>query len=262
MIELGKAKRQVIESICRESSEVLILGAMEGSIGRVWVPKLDIPSFCLIQVGDFSYLIGIPPKGSFALDLKVLMYEVCEKNMITTTDERWEDWIEEQFIGEYRKITRYALKKDENRFDQEKLQAYKNMLPSGFRLKKMDGSSYRMALKEKWSQDFCNNFEDEQHFLSDGLGYVIMKGRKMVAGCSAYGVSSQKMEVEVATLKEFRRQGLALVCSAAFVSECISRGIYPNWDAANLRSVALAEKLGYIYDKEYEVYQLQVNTDD
>lgn len=52
-------------------------------------------------------------------------------------------------------------------------------------------------------------------------------------------------------------QGLALACSAAFLLECLEKGIIPNWDAVNLQSVGLAEKLGYVYDREYQVYQLR-----
>ena len=65
------------------------------------------------------------------------------------------------------------------------------------------------------------------------------------------------MEIEVDTRKDCRRQGLALACSAAFLMECLEKGIVPNWDAANLQSVGLAEKLGYVYEKEYRVYQLK-----
>lgn len=36
----------------------------------------------------------------------------------------------------------------------------------------------------------------------------------------------------------------------------MERNIYPRWDAANLESVAIAEKLGYHFDKEYEVYSI------
>ena len=57
-------------------------------------------------------------------------------------------------------------------------------------------------------------------------------------------------------------QGLALACSAAFLLECLERNIIPNWDAANLKSVGLAEKLGYIYDQEYQVYQIRELRDE
>lgn len=64
------------------------------------------------------------------------------------------------------------------------------------------------------------------------------------------------MEVQVKTKKEYRRQGLALGCSAAFLLECLEKDIIPNWEATNQQSVELALKLGYIYDREYQVYRL------
>ncbi len=64
------------------------------------------------------------------------------------------------------------------------------------------------------------------------------------------------MEIQVATRREYCRQGLALACSAAFLLECLQKDIIPNWDATNQQSVDLAEKLGYMYEREYQVYQL------
>ena len=64
------------------------------------------------------------------------------------------------------------------------------------------------------------------------------------------------MEIQVDTRKDFRRQGLALACSSAFVLECLEKKLIPNWDAANQQSVELAEKLGYMFEREYQVYQL------
>ena len=47
------------------------------------------------------------------------------------------------------------------------------------------------------------------------------------------------------------------MCAAALILECEKRGIYPSWDAHNVESKALAEKLGYRIDKEYTAYILQ-----
>ncbi len=41
---------------------------------------------------------------------------------------------------------------------------------------------------------------------------------------------------------------------AKLILECMDRGLYPSWDAHDMRSVALAEKLGYHLDKEYVTY--------
>ena len=58
------------------------------------------------------------------------------------------------------------------------------------------------------------------------------------------------------THRDYRRRGLAAACSAKLILECRRRGWYPSWDAQNLWSVALAEKLGYHLDHEYTAYEV------
>ena len=119
-----------------------------------------------------------------------------------------------------------------------------------------DKRLYQTALKEEWSRDFCSNFETPEEYEQNGLGFVAMDGRKIVSGCSAYGISEGMFEIQVETRREYQRKGLALACSARFILTCLEQGIYPSWDAISLQSVGLAEKLGYIFDREYKVYQL------
>jgi hypothetical protein len=40
------------------------------------------------------------------------------------------------------------------------------------------------------------------------------------------------------------------------ILEALDRGLSPSWDAANLWSVGLAEKLGYHFDHEYTTYEI------
>ena len=257
MIELGRAKRQVIQSICEGSRDVLLRGAAEGAIGRVWVPHLTNPSYCLVVVGDFAYLLGLPPRGEKALDLKGQIFESAQQAFLYPQDERWADWLEEQFPAQLRIVTRYALKKDEHHFDLEKLRNYVKSVPKGVRIRRIDERLYHQVMREEWSRDLCSNFDTAERFLEYAFGYVALKGRELIAGCSCYGVSEGMMEIEVDTRKDWRRQGLALACSAAFVLECLDKGLVPNWDAVNLQSVGLAEKLGYVFEREYQVYRLK-----
>ncbi len=257
MIELGKKKRESIQPICAGSRDVLLRGAMEGTIGRVWVPSLTGSSYCLVVVGDFAYLLGLPPKGEQALDLKGQIYESASQAFIYPQNEMWADWIEEQFAGQQRLVVRYALKKDEHHFDLDRLRGYVASVPKGVRLRRIDERLYHLAMKEEWSRDLCANFESVEDFMKYGFGYVALKGRELIAGCSCYGVSEGMMEIEVDTRRDWRRQGLALACSAAFLLECLEKGLVPNWDAVNLQSVGLAEKLGYVFEKEYQVYRLK-----
>jgi hypothetical protein len=47
-----------------------------------------------------------------------------------------------------------------------------------------------------------------------------------------------------------------LACSAQLILACLSRGLYPSWDAQNKASVILAERLGYHFDFEYVAYEV------
>mgnify|MGYP002508384539 CR=1 FL=1 len=49
-------------------------------------------------------------------------------------------------------------------------------------------------------------------------------------------------------------RGLATACGARLILECLDRGLYPSWDAIDLRSAALAEKLGYRRGDPYPGY--------
>ncbi len=257
MIELGREKRQSIQSICEGSRDVLLRGAAEGTMGRVWVPSLTDSPYCLVVVGDFAYLLGLPPKGEQALELKSQIYQSADQAFLYPQNERWADWLEDEFLGLIRPVSRYALKKDEHHFDLEKLRGYMKAIPAGIRIKRIDERLYRLALKSEWSRPLCVNFESYKHFSGCCFGYAAMKGREMIAGCSAYGVSEGWMEIEVDTRKDWRGKGLALACCAAFMLECLERELTPNWDAVNYQSVGLAEKLGYIYEGEYRVYRLK-----
>ena len=48
----------------------------------------------------------------------------------------------------------------------------------------------------------------------------------------------------------------ATVACAALILECLEKEKYPSWDAQNMNSVHLAEKLGYEYSHEYPVYEV------
>lgn len=55
---------------------------------------------------------------------------------------------------------------------------------------------------------------------------------------------------------EYRRRGLASICGAKLILECLNRNLYPSWDAQNEASAALAEKLGYHYSHTYTAIEI------
>lgn len=151
------------------------------------------------------------------------------------------------------KTKRYSVRKD-NVFDKEKLQRYVNELPKGYVLKQIDEELYSKALREEWSKDFCTAFADYKQFAENGVGVVAIFGEELVAGAYSYTFYRGGIEIEIDTKEPHRCKGLATACGAALILECLRRGKYPSWDAIDLQSVALAEKLGYSINKPYTTY--------
>ncbi|MDF2886626.1 MAG: hypothetical protein K0R23_1011 [Lacrimispora sp.] len=256
MIELERDERQIVRELCSMSGDVIPSVTAEGRMGKVWVPQRDNPSFCLIHSGNFVYLTGICPKGELALELRELLINNCSQGFITPCDERWSEWLEETFGGNCRIMSRYAMKTDENYFSKEALNNYLNSIPDGIQIRKIDQGLYEKAMNSEWSREICSNFETQEDFIHCGFGFAALDGERLISGCSAYKISEEKIVVKVATHKEYKRRGLALACSAELILSCLKQEIFPTWDADNIPAAGLAEKLGYIFEKEYQVYRL------
>ena len=73
---------------------------------------------------------------------------------------------------------------------------------------------------------------------------------------SCYTRYQEGIEIQVDTKNDERRKHLATICCAKLILECLEQGLYPSWDAQNLWSVRLAEKLGYELSHEYIAYEV------
>jgi len=129
-------------------------------------------------------------------------------------------------------------------------------LPEKFRLARIDGALYPRTFEQKFSHDFCSQFQSAEDYAARGLGYCVLRGNEIVCGASSYTIYDGGIEIEIGTKEAYRRQGLATACAAKLILECLARGMYPSWDAANTESVALAEKLGYHFSHAYDTYEI------
>ena len=129
-------------------------------------------------------------------------------------------------------------------------------MPVGYELKEIDEKTYDLCLPDPVTGDFVSSFESKERFLELRRGMVIMKSGLIVAGASSYTRYNEGIEIEVDTVEEERRKGLATIASAALILRCLDEGLYPSWDAQNMNSVRLAKKLGYEFDHEYTAYEV------
>lgn len=228
--------------------EALIWSCLQGHMGNMLLDHDENPASAVIDIGDFCFFAGEPNSE--------LLAAVGGSKLLIPKDQPWEKLIEDFYGGKVNKTFRYAIKKEPDVFEDEKLSAYIDALDQNYDLRLFDQEIYEMAQKEAWSADLCSQFKSFPDYQNRAIGAAILHEGKLVAGASPYAVYDGGIEIEIDTKPDYRGKGLATVCGAKLILECLERNIYPSWDAHDLRSVALAEKLGYHLDRPYVTYEL------
>lgn len=250
-----KEDMKKIVPLVGEWEETLIWSCLQGYMGKAWVDQISNPTSVQIITGDFCFFAGEPNKelvNHIPTDYK------SDAILMIPKSEEWSEYIEKRYPNQFEKTLRYAIKKELNIFNKEKLLSYIEAIPTEYELKVIDEVLYHKAKEEEWSVDFCSQFSSYQEYAKKGLGVMALVKGEPVAGASSYSIYRNGIEIEIDTKLEYRRQGLALACASKLILECLKRGIYPSWDAHDLRSVALAEKLGYHLEKEYTTYVIEL----
>ena len=227
--------------------ETLIWSCLQKVMGKIFVTDPANPESAMAFVGCFAFVAGRP-------DRELVLAKPEGFVIMAPQNEAWASLIEECF-PDAKKATRYAIRKD-TRFDEAALQQLAGSLPAGYELKRIDAELYDLCLQDPVTADFVSPFGSKEKYLELGRGTVILKDGRIVSGASSYTRYREGIEIEVDTFPEERRKGLATIACASLILSCLIEGLYPSWDAQNMNSVRLAEKLGYEFDHEYIVYEL------
>ncbi len=235
--------------------ETLIWSCLQGVMGRVYGNHPIHPDTAMATLGDFSFFAGRPdrefasyrPAGGTP-DLRILV----------PRDTAWRDLILDIYGARARLASRYAIRKEPHVFHRAGLEQAFSSLPKGYTLCRIEESLYHKCLAEDWSRDLVSQFPTYDAYQRLGLGVVALSTQdgSIVSGASSYSRYRGGIEIEVDTRSDCRRRGLAYACAARLILECLDRGLYPSWDAQNLYSVALAEKLGYHFSHAYEAVEV------
>ena len=235
LIDTSKA-----ESIFEGWQETLIYSCLQRVMGKVYVTNPENPVSACAFAGCFAFLAGEP-------NIELVENKPAGFVIMVPQSREWAELIEGVY-PDAGKVTRYAIKKDA-RFDVESLKKNLQMLPYDYELKTIDDKIYDLCLENPVTAVFVSVFESKEKFLREGRGLVILKDGRIVSGASSYARYREGIEIEVDTVEEERRKHLALIVCSALVLRCLEEGLYPSWDAHNMGSVHLAEKLGYEYSK-------------
>lgn len=246
-----------VAALWKNWEESLVWGALQGVMGEIYAaaPGMEeAVKSSMIILGDFAYFTGEPSE-----ELVQFKPDWCTQEFIILVpeNEEWAQLIEQCYGEKSKRVSRYAIKKEPGIFDREELQNLADQVPAGYEVQLIDETLFRECLREEWSRDFVARYDSYEQYERIGLGVAVLKDGEMVAGVSSYSSFNDGIEIEIVTKEEHRRKGLATVCGARILLECMDRGWYPSWDAQNLWSVGLAEKLGYHYSHEYPAYEIR-----
>lgn len=227
----------------------MIASCLQGMMdSKIYVTDPDNPKSAMAHLADFAFLAGEPDRA--------LVREGKPRGFVILVPptEAWAKLIEDCFPGAGR-WTRYAIRKD-TKFDRENLEKLAAALPAGYEMRRIDGDLYDQCLAEPLFRDGVCHFGSQAAYLAQGRGFAVVKDGAPVAMASSYTVYREGIEIEIDTLEGERRKGLATALGAALILSCLDDGLYPSWDAANMDSVRLAEKLGYEFSHEYCCYAI------
>jgi len=242
-----------VEELFQDWQETPLWSCLQNIMGSIYVEDLENPLSAMVIIGDLCFFAGLPTE-------ELVLYKPKELNqnfiIMVPQNEEWAELIAKGYGDRARKVSRYAIKKEPNVFDKEKLQEAVSTLPAGYSLRMIDEEVYDLCKANEWSRDLVSQYKDYPMYQKLGIGVVVFENETIVAGASSYTRYQDGIEIEIDTREDYRRKGLAYVCGAKLILECLERNLYPSWDAHNLWSVALSEKLGYHFDHEYTAFEI------
>ena len=247
------------EEIFAGWQETLIWSCLQGVMGEVYTEQAHGFKSGMALLGDFCFLAGKPNEELVRYRPKECRQEFV---IMVPRDEAWGEMIERCYEERAKKVTRYAFRKEPEVFCEEKLKQITAALPPEYSIRLIDEELYhwcregRQNREREWCADWVSQYADYEMYRRYGLGVVAVEDGEPVSGASSYSSYRGGIEIEIDTRPDYRRRGLARICGAGLILECLKRGLYPSWDAQNLWSKELAGKLGYHFDHSYTAYEI------
>jgi len=216
--------------VCRGMIEAGLSG-----MGRAWTDNPAHPRSAMMAVGDFLLCAGVCGREAVH-QLRAWLRE--NREWLVIAPQAWQE-----HIGPHEEHWRYAFDHAVQPKD-EQLRDILRALPEGMSFQRIDGHWYDTCLREEWSRDFVSLFTREE-YERIGLGVLLMREGSPVAGASSYAVYPGGIEVQVQTRDGMEGRGYATLAAARLILLAHARGMRATWEAHNVASARIANKLGY-----------------
>lgn len=215
---------------------------LDGMMGEAYTDNISNPKFAILIVRKYCFISGNIEKENLykLINNKLKQYIIIPSDNLKSV-------IEEIFKGNINKCERHSIKKNPV-FDNRKLQEYINKVPKEYNIQSIDKKiAYR--IKEEKFINITDNYE------KNGVGYCCTYNNEIIGVASSNIFYKDGIEVNIKVKDEYRRKGIATALASKLILKCSEENKKISWDAANLWSVGLAEKLGFEYDSTYNIYK-------
>lgn len=203
---------------------------------------MSTPNFAILTVRKYCFMSGNIEKEN--------LYELINnklKQYIIIPSDNLKIVIEEIYKDNINKLERYSIKKTPV-FDKKKLQEYINKVPKEYNIQAID-KKIADRIKEEKFINITDNYE------KNGIGYYCIYNNEIIGVASSNIFYKDGIEVNIKVKDEYRRKGIATALASKLILKCLEKNKKISWDAANLWSIGLAEKLGFEYDSTYNIYK-------
>lgn len=256
-IKRGTPEALRLQPFFTYTEETLVQSFFDGEFGVAWADDPLKPTCAAIYAGGFCFFAG-DDQSPHTRELLCYLPDGTDFVIYVPENEKWAELFQEAWQGKYDVWNRFAIKKEGDIFDRKTLEQYAGSLTEPFIIRQIDAELYDRVEMDPLFTDFVYNFEGKEDFLRRGIGFIALDGDKVAGGASSYTIYHGGIEIEVDTDEKYRQKGIATACASRLILHCLENGLYPSWDAANMISVRLAEKLGYHFDYEYIVYAVDL----
>lgn len=214
---------------------------LDGVMGEAYVDNIINPKIAFLVVRSYCFISGNTEKEKLKeiIDKNFKNYKLIPSDNISKQ-------LEEIYNNDIYKSQRYSIKK-EVEFNKNKLKEMSNALENNFKIIKIDQTLANRIKKE----NFINVTDDYE---KNGIGFCCIHNNEIVGVASSNIFYKDGIEVNIKVEEQYRRRGIATAMASKLILECLEQNKKISWDAANMNSVGLAEKLGFKYDSTYNFY--------
>lgn len=219
------------------------LSVLDGKMGKAFVDDIDNINFAMLLVRKYCFISGII--NIKELEKLVKEFELFEYKIIPSDEIK--QLIEKRYLHEVEKSQRYSIKKNV-KFDIYKLKDYEQNCDEKYEFKLINEEISNKIRNEK----FINITDDYE---KNGIGYCCIYNGEIIGVASSNIIYNDGIEVNIKVKEEHRKNHIATVLASKLILACLEENKTVSWDASNMISVRLAQKLGFEYDSTYDVYK-------